>query len=352
MFHPLIWVFWALAVTAGVTMTHNPLYLAILGGVVALQYALADAQRPQAAGWAALLRITMGLSLLVIPFNALSAHAGSHVLFRLPDNWPLIGGKITLEAVIWGATSAMGLLVLFAAFATLNLRVDQAQMLHLTPAFIYEAGLVISIALTFVPQMMLSAKEIREAQLIRGHRMRRVRDMRPLVLALLTMGLERSLQLAESMEARGFGNARPLPRARDVLYKILTLVGLGGMLGSLFALTYFPGQQWLGWLGTGASTLILLGIFWAQGKRVKRTHYRRERWSWQDSIATATTATTLGGLIATRLLDPQGLIYYPYTKLLPPFHPWIGASLILLAVPAVILTAGHPPQRAQAKGQP
>lgn len=333
-------------------MTHNPLYLAILGGVVALHYALADAKRPHAQGWAALLRITMGLSLLVIPFNALFVHAGSHVLFRLPERWPLIGGKITLEAVIWGATSAMGLLVLLAAFAILNLQVDQAQMLHLTPAFVYEAGLVTSIALTFVPQMMLSAQEIREAQLIRGHRMRRVRDMRPLVLALLTMGLERSLQLAESMEARGFGNARPLPQAKDVLYKVLTIVSLGGVLGGLFALTYFPGQQWLGWLGIGVSALILLGVFWAQGKRVKRTHYRRERWSWQDGLAAGATVAALAGLVATRILDPTILVYYPYTRLLPSFYPEVGASLMLLVVPAVLWTAGRSPRRAQASVDP
>jgi energy-coupling factor transport system permease protein len=336
MFHPLTWVFWALAVTAGTTMTHNPLYLAILGGVVALQYALAGAERRQAQGWTALLRITMGLSLLVIPFNALSVHAGRHVLFRLPASWPLIGGNITLEAVIWGATSAMGLLVLFAAFATLNLRVDQAQMLRLTPAFVYEAGLIVSIALTFVPQMMISAREIREAQLIRGHRMRRMRDMRPLVLALLTMGLERSLQLAESMEARGFGNARPLPQAQDVLYKALTLVGLGGVLGGLFALTYFPSRQWLGGAGIAVSTLILVAVFWRQGKRIQRTHYRRERWSWQDSLATGTTVAALAGLIAARILDPQVLAYYPYTRLLPLFQPWVGVSLMLLVVPALM----------------
>jgi energy-coupling factor transport system permease protein len=325
-------------------MTHNPLYLTILGGVVALQYAVADTRPPQAQGWASLLRITMGFSLLVIPFNALSVHAGSHVLFSLPDSWPLIGGNITLEAVVWGMTSAMGLLVLLAVFATLNLQVDQAQMLHLTPAFIYEAGLVISIALTFVPQMMLSAKEIREAQLIRGHRIRRLRDMRPLVLALLTTGLERSLQLAESMEARGFGNTRPLPQAKDTLYKGLTLLGLGGLLSGVFALTYFARQQWLGWTGIAASTAILLTVFWAQGKRVTRTRYRSERWSWQDGVAIGTTLAALAGLIAARILDPQALIYYPYTRLLPAFQPWLGMSLLLLVVPAVMATARRAPQ--------
>ena len=79
------------------------------------------------------------------------------------------------------------LLTLITLFAAFNLRVDQAQILRLTPSFIYEAGLIVSIAVAFVPQMVLSAREIREAQRIRGHRMRRVRDMLPFLMALLTM---------------------------------------------------------------------------------------------------------------------------------------------------------------------
>ena len=197
MLHPVAWVTWTISGAVAATMTRNPLYLAILLGIVAIHYyGLASQHNPQAQGWQAMLRLALVLVCLVVPFNALSVHAGSHVLFRLPPSWPLIGGNITLEAVIWGATTALGLLSLMMLFATFNLAVDQAQILRLTPAFVYEAGLTVSIALTFVPQMMISAREIREAQSIRGHRIRRARDMLPLLMALLTTGLEQSFQLA------------------------------------------------------------------------------------------------------------------------------------------------------------
>ena len=185
MLHPIAWVVWTVSGAVAATMTRNPLYLAILLGIVGIQYTLASRQplRGTTQGWRALLRLTMTLALLFIPFNALTVHAGTHTLFRLPSAWPLIGGDITLEAVVWGATTSLGLLALMVLFATFNLSVGQAQILNLTPAFIYEAGLVVSIALTFVPQMLVSAREIREAQLIRGHRMRRARDMLPLLMA-------------------------------------------------------------------------------------------------------------------------------------------------------------------------
>ena len=344
MLHSMSWVVWTAVAAVGAMLTQNPFYLAILLGIAAIQYAAASSGHPRARGWSSLLRVALGLALFVIPFNALNAHAGDHVLFRLPESWPLIGGKITLEAVLWGASSALGLLALIVLFATFNLAVDQAQILRLTPAFIYEAGLVISIALTFVPQMMVSAQEIREAQRIRGHRSKGLRDLLPLIMALLTTGLEHSLQLAESMEARGYGNVRPVSPKRDVLYKLLSVLGLAGILGSTFALTYFAQVAWLGWSGLGASALLLIGVFWAQGRRVRRTHYRRERWSWRDGAAIGACLVVLGTLIAVRIARPAALRYYAYTTLLPSFDPALGVLLLLLAVPTLIGTPSTAPR--------
>ncbi|HOA92648.1 MAG TPA: acetate--CoA ligase family protein, partial [Quisquiliibacterium sp.] len=93
--------------------------------------------------------------------------------------------------------------------------------------FLHQAGVVSSIALTFVPQLIVSARDIREAQRIRGHRFRGRRDMLPLIVPLLTMALERAIGLAESMESRGFGDGTAEGhRHRGVLLSGLLLTGL------------------------------------------------------------------------------------------------------------------------------
>ena len=334
--HPTTWVVWTLVVATVATLTRNPMYLSILLGTVVVNHLSVSRRHPDAQGWRALMRIVLGLTILVIPFNALNFHTGSHILFRLPSNWPLVGGNITLEAVISGAGNALSLATLMLLFATFNLAVNQAQLLRLTPAFLYEAGLIISIALTFIPQMMVSAREIREAQLIRGHRMRRARDMLPFLMALLTTGLERSFQLAESMEARGFGNVRALPRGRDLLYKTLTLVGLAGFLSGFFVLTYLDSKRTFGWAGVILSATLLLGTFWAQGRRVSRTHYRRDRWTWRDGVVLGVCLAVATILVLLRMRDATALFYYPTTALLPPFYPWLGAALTALVAPAVV----------------
>ena len=340
--HPITWVVWTGLAAVVALLTRNPLYLSLLLGVAIVHYvSVGQGHRVEDQGWRMLLRVALWMALLVIPLNALSIHVGSHVLFRLPARWPLVGGAITVEGILAGAVSALSLLALIALFATFNLRISQAQLLRLTPGFVYEAGLVVSIALAFVPQMLVSGREIREAQLVRGHKMRRARDMQPYLMALLTTGLERSFQLAESMEARGFGNARSLPRGRELLLKGLTLLGLAGLLCGVFLQTYFESLRVVGWTIAGASAALLIGVFWAQGRRVLRVRYRLERWTWRDGVVLAFCLAAAALLALARLKDGAAFAYSSYVDLLPPFDPAIGIALILLAAPVVVEVLGR-----------
>ena len=350
--HPVTWVIWTAVGAALSMLTRNPTYGLLLMGVALVHYVAAGRRHAGERGWSSLLRIAAGVSLLIVPFNALSAHAGDHVLFHLPEKWPIVGGPITLEALVWGACSTLGLLNLLILFATFNLTVDQAQILRLTPAFVYEAGLIVSIALAFIPQMMLSAQEIREAQLIRGHRARRLRDMLPLVMALLTTALERSFQLAESMEARGFGNVRDLPPMRDVAYKGLTLLGLAGLLCGFFVRTYVSGGQILGAIVALCAVGLLIGVFWQQGKHVLRSRYRREQWTWRDGVVVGCCLIAAGTAIGARAAAPNTLAYDPYLALLPAFEPWLGMAFLALLAPFIVQLSGAPKPVAPTRDQP
>ena len=100
----------------------------------------------------------------------------------------------------------------------------------MTPAFIYQMGVVSAIAVGFVPQMVAAWQTIREAQQVRGHRVRGLRDLLPLIMPLLITALERAMQLAESMEARGFGGpAEPGSRGRRLTQQLAILGGLAAL---------------------------------------------------------------------------------------------------------------------------
>jgi energy-coupling factor transport system permease protein len=340
MFHTRSWVAWLVAAAVPAFTLRNPLYLVLVLGAAWIVYVALGRTTPAGSSWGSFVKIGLVFLVLAIPFNALSIHAGEIVLFRLPENWPVVGGVITLEAIIAGATNGLGLLSILIVFAAFNAVVDHYQLLRATPAFLFQAGVVASIAITFVPQMVLSAQEIRQAQRIRGHRFRGIRDLLPLVMPLLANGLERAIQLAETMETRGFGSAvTPLSPRQAVLNQAGTLAALLGLLAGLLLVAYLPGRSVWGWVLAGLGVAAMLVIFGLQGRRVQRTRYRRPRWLGRDTAVIGASILSMSAIVAARLWAPETLAYSPYlpNPLLPPFNPLVGAALLLLALPALLV---------------
>ncbi len=343
--HMLAWLAWALGAAVAAFMTRNPLYLAIIALSAWLVYVAAGQRSGLERSWRGLLKVGALIWLIAIPFNALMMHQGAHVLFRLPQRWPLVGGPITLEAIVAGAASGLALWVLLLIFAAFNTTVDASQLLRLTPAFLYQAGVITSIALTFMPQMLLSLRDIREAQRLRGHRFRTWRDLLPLFMPLLTTAFEHAAQLAESMESRGFGGQLSgLPAKTMNRLRWQMLAGLGALLAGLFLYTYRQSTHALGVGLIGAAALTLIYVFQTLGEHVQRSHYRRALWRRSDTLIVAVSAAVPAAMLLARVGDKLALVYYPYPpySLAPEFNPWIGAVLALLAAPGVIALFAEP----------
>jgi energy-coupling factor transport system permease protein len=339
MFHTWTWVIWLVAAAVPAFTMRNPFYLALLLGTAWIIYTALGRTTPIGSSWGSFVKLGVFLFALAIPFNALSIHLGQIVLFRLPESWPIIGGPVTLEAIIAGAVSGLTLLTILVVFAAFNAVVDHYQLLRATPSFLFQAGVVISIAITFVPQMVLSAQEIRQAQRIRGHRFRGLRDLLPLVIPLLANSLERSIQLAETMEARGFGAAvSPPTRRRAILSQVGLLAGLIGVLVGLALLAFYQqGRMW-GWLLIGVGVIGVFAFFGFHGRQVQRTRYRREAWHARDTAVVVASVISLAIFTTVRLTTPETLYYSPYppNPLLPSFNPLVGAALLLLTMPAIV----------------
>jgi energy-coupling factor transport system permease protein len=339
-FHPLAWSAWLAAAALPALSTRNPLYLSLTLLVAAVTYMALGRRSPLVRSWGAFVRFGAFLWLLAIPFIALTAHHGEIVLFRLPAHWPVIGGAITGEAFLYGLTGGLALLTLLLVFAVFNVAVDQGRLLRMTPGFIYQAGVVTAIAVAFVPQMVASWWTIREAQQVRGHRLRGVRDLLPLIMPLLVTALERAMQLAESMEARGFGGQVMAATARQrTIAQLTLLLGLAALGVGFAGIGFWPGRRLLvGALLAGGATA-LLWVFWDQGRRVRRTRYRRWLWGRTDRIVLATGLLAALSWAGAWLARGDWLFYYPY----PPYSPWptfqpvLGIAILALAVPALLL---------------
>lgn len=353
-FHPYAWLFWLAAAAGTALLVHNPLYLFIallaigfVYGALMQRHRLAQTQgnHPHALAWRTVFRLVLFIWALTILFNALSVHLGDVVLLRLPRSWPLIGGAITLEAVLYGFVTGLSFTTLILAFMTLNLAVSPHILLRLTPAFAHHAGVAVTIAISFIPQTFVAWQEIREAQRLRGYHVRGLRDMQPLFVSLLANGLERAIQLAESMDARGFGGHMSPIDGRERW--LLGLSSTGGLLLLLLGLILRSFRLVAAWLALGSMALGALALLWAlrrQGRRLHRSQYRRWLWRRRDTLLVVLSSATLLITVILSLVAADQLFYYPYPpySLIPTFNPLLTGLYALLLSPALLLPAPGP----------
>lgn len=327
------WLVWVAAAAVLVMVARNPLYTVLIMAVVQV---VRTVRAPGAGLPLPIWRLGAFLVVISAVLNALSVHIGETVLFRLPAGWPLVGGAITLEGFVYGAANGLVLLGLLAVFSAFNALVPAHELVRLTPGALQDMGVVVLIAITYVPETLHHWRRIREAQAIRGHRLRGIRDWRPVVIPLLVGGLERAMGLAEVMVARGYGAAvdqrQSLGRSAGLLLALLlTFAG--------WLLIFWVG--WLGWLLLVAGVVLMLGLLWRIGRERPRTRYRPAVWGWPEMwVVLSAVLPLLAVLLPLPLIDRTTLLYSPYPRLaIPPFDPLLGLSLALLALPAIWGTA-------------
>lgn len=321
------WIAWTAAAGILAMVVRNPLYALLLILIARLvDAACGNAERGLRLPWG---RLTFAILSLSALFNALFVHTGETVLARLPGNWPLVGGIVTLEALVYGLTTGLVLLALLFVFVAFNHIVPVGDLVRITPRAFHDLGVVLLIAVTYVPETARHLEQVREAQAIRGHRLRGLRDWRPLLVPLLVGGMERAMGLAEAMVARGYGATTGRAQQPRVLFPVAVglLLSLGGWL-------YVIWRGPVGWIPFAAGALLLAGVLWRLGQTIDHTQYRRQHWTGADTLVTIGSVSAL----VFSLWQRQALAgYTPYPQLrLPPFSPLVGVALLLLVLPVLI----------------
>jgi energy-coupling factor transport system permease protein len=324
--HTGAWLVWLLAAGVMLTVTRNPIYigLVLLWVGIVLKGVAGEGQ-----GMGASILSPLRFGIVVVPiaalFNALFVHAGETVLFRIPGAIPVVGGPVTLEALAYGALNGLVLTGLFAAFAVFNRVTPVRSLIQLAPRAYYPVAVTVAIAVTFVPVTLRQAMQIREAQAVRGHRLKGVRSWAPIFLPLLSSGMERALQLAEAMVARGFAaggaeDARAGLRTQALLVTGTLLFG-GGLVVRLL------GQPLAGLALLLVGMALLVGTIWLAGRAHPHTVYRATSWQMADwAVAGAAAVAALLFLLPVPGIDRTSLAWYPYPAFTMP-----GFSLVLVA---------------------
>jgi len=230
--HPLAWGAWTAAALAAAFIDRNP-YLQALLLLVVINVFVPYRGGRRAGTW----KFALALALVPILFSAALSRFGEHVLFTLPAI-PIIGGRWTLDAVAFGASTGLALLLTVAVFGILQTTVRSADVVAILPRPLYRAGTTVALALAFAPKTLAAFQSIREARQLRGQRTG-WRSTPALLLPLLLTTLERALQYGESLDARGFGSGRR-SRYRPLRWTVPDLIVVIASLTAIVAIAVLP----------------------------------------------------------------------------------------------------------------
>lgn len=327
--NPVAWLLWLAAIGAVPLTSRHPLYLALVLLVVIVAHLSIPPDARTGSPWRLFAYVGSTVSVLSIGFNVLTVHTGDKPFAELPDSWPIIGGPLTYNALVYGIASALAISSLLFAAATFNTVVRHIELIRRIPRSFQQFGVAGAIALSYVPQTIQAGRDIYDAQRARGHQMRSVGDARAFLVPLLGTGLERAVQTSEALETRGYGS-RPTGDGSPRVHRWRAGAGIALIAA---ALPLLATGRLLAALGLTVAAVLVVALDWrARERRVHLSGWDRR------SIAMAGAATVALAIIGVAIATGDALSYSPFPRLVwPGFEPLIGFAIALQLLPAFVV---------------
>ena len=351
--HAMTWLLWAVAAAVTLQLATSPVYVVL---VIAVAIAVFEAHRSDhtlARALPVLVGIGVAFATIRVVLTALTTHTGlpDTTWFTVPEfTLPRLLGGFTVGGAIEGAVvldaAAQGLVVvgIMTVFGVFNAVASHHELLQSMPRAFHVPGLVVTVALAFVPSTMEAIAAVREADRARtgGRVVRRGRLLR-LTVPIVESGLERAMALAESMDSRGFARLDPEPAE-----EVASWLGLGSLLALGGALLALVGGRSAGSDGAadlvapalGALGVALLGgAVLLSSSATRTTRYRPRRLARVDAAIAAAVLLAPAGIVALDALGNDTLHWVAYPVQVPAFSIPVACCIGLLAAPRAVRAA-------------
>lgn len=339
--HAGAWWIWAVGLAAAASRTTNPLLLALIVAVAAYVVMARRTDAPWGGSFNAFLKLGLIVIAIRVVFQAVfGAHVGgSTVLFRLPEltlpEWAAnlkVGGAITAEATMLALYDGLRLATILACLGAANALADARRLLRSVPGALYEAGVALVVAMTFAPRLVADAKRVRRAHRLRGREAKGLRALARVAMPVLEGSLDRSLELAAAMDARGFGRRAVIAESWRRTASTLVLAGLVGVCVGLYGLLDGGPASRVGPYVLTAGLVVAVGGFVVGGRGTRRTRYRPDLWSLPEwGVAAAGTVTAVTFIVAAAAgISGMDLLVVPLVTPTLPVLPLVGVLAGLL----------------------
>jgi len=218
-----------------------------------------------------------------------------------------LGGSIMLEPLLNALYEGLRLAAILVAVGAASSLASPSRLLKSVPAAMYEIGVSVVVATTFLPQLASDVARIRGNRRLRGRKDSGLRGVGGTVMPVLHGAMDRSITLAAAMDSRGYGRtdrvtkaARRMTAGTLVAAVILATIGTYGLLGTGSATVWGPGLLFAG-LTCAAISVALAG------RRSVRTRYRPNAWKTRDIATACAGAATAIMFLAAGIFDATGM---------------------------------------------
>jgi len=282
--HPHAWLLWCLSIVVGASTTTSFWILCTLSiscCLIAYRFRCNLENRN-----AITIALTLGLFTLIVRLVVaivFGVKIPGHVLLTLPEivlpHWLAgisIGGAITLEKLQLIANSSFPLITLILGFGAFASLISPREFLKTLPKNFHNLGMVIVVAINFIPQLTENIQRVRLAQQLRGKSSKKLEMIRRSAIPVLEESLMGSSQLAATMESRGFGSGTSNSSKSKNLFLLLAMIGTGL---SLYELLSPDGNLLIGGFSGLLSLLFILFGIWQGGRNIHVNQYRQIKWN-------------------------------------------------------------------------
>lgn len=339
--HPGAWWAWSLALATAATRTTNPIVLLLLVAVAAFTV---SARRSPHSSRSFTLFLRLGVVVLVVRvvFDIVfGAEPIGDVLLRVPTvplpDWAAglhLGGNITVQGLLTAVYGGLQLATLLVCVGSANALASPRRLLRAMPGALYEAGVAITVAMSFAPQLAAAAVRVRRARRLRGRPSSGVRSWLGIAVPVLEDALERSIELAAAMDSRGFGRRGTVSAVRRRLVSSAVVAGLVAVAIAVYELLDATSPTLIGLPLLVLGTAIACGAVLFGGRQPTRTKYRPDAWHASEWIVVASGVAALAGMLVAGRLYPGSLHTTTYPLVVPQL-PWPAlVGLVLALVPA------------------
>lgn len=344
--HPLAWWAWATGLAIAASTTTNPL---LLLGLIVVAAVVVERRKPEAP-WARSFSFFVRIALIVVAIRVFAqivfgAPTGVISVVVLPGlelpAWLAgvrLGGTVMLEPLLQAVYDGLRLAAIIVAVGAAGSLASPARLLKSVPAAVYEVGVSVVVASTFLPQLVSDVSRVRANRRLRGRSETGIRAVGSTTMPVLHSAMDRSIALAAAMDSRGYGRVADRTSRQRMYTSAALLAGIVLIVLGVFFLLGTASGDW----GAVGGAVVLLGLASAAGslvlagRRSTRTRYRPNVWHAADVATAVVGAIVAACFLIGAQLDPVGMA--PTTE--PPSWPtlpiWGVVGLLVAALPAFV----------------